>query len=95
MRIPPLKLKIMLESNPLKSRILVRRLAVVRSSPSWESVAAFGTAQAARERALNDFRNGRVSTLVATDVAARGLDLPGAATLYGEERDDGVDTVTR
>ena len=26
--IPPLKTKIMLESNPLKSRILVRRLAV-------------------------------------------------------------------
>ena len=28
MRIPPLKIKILLESNPLKSRILVQRLAV-------------------------------------------------------------------
>ena len=28
LRIPPLEIKIMLESNPLKSRILVRRLAV-------------------------------------------------------------------
>ena len=28
MRIPPLKIKILLGSNPLKSRILVRRLAV-------------------------------------------------------------------
>ena len=28
MRIPPLNIEIMLESNPLKSRILVRRLAV-------------------------------------------------------------------
>ena len=28
MRIPPLKIQIMLESNRLKSRILVRRLAV-------------------------------------------------------------------
>ena len=28
LRIPPLKLKILLESSPLKSRILVRRLAV-------------------------------------------------------------------
>ena len=28
MRIPPLKLKILLVSNPLKSRILVQRLAV-------------------------------------------------------------------
>ena len=35
MRIPPLKIKIMRESNPLKSRISVRRLAVHR-------LAAFG-----------------------------------------------------
>jgi superfamily II DNA/RNA helicase len=32
--------------------------------------------QGARERALQRFRNGKVQTLVATDVAARGLDLP-------------------
>jgi superfamily II DNA/RNA helicase len=31
--------------------------------------------QGARERALNRFRSGHVTTLVATDVAARGLDL--------------------
>jgi len=31
--------------------------------------------QAARERALERFRSGKVTTLVATDVAARGLDL--------------------
>jgi superfamily II DNA/RNA helicase len=31
--------------------------------------------QAARERALEQFESGRVSTLVATDLAARGLDL--------------------
>jgi ATP-dependent RNA helicase RhlE len=31
--------------------------------------------QSARERALQRFRSGRVTTLVATDVAARGLDL--------------------
>ena len=30
MRIPPLKLKILLESNPLKFRIVVRRLAVAQ-----------------------------------------------------------------
>ena len=35
MRIPPLKIKILLESNPLKSRILVQRSAVrVPSLPS-------------------------------------------------------------
>ena len=32
--------------------------------------------QAARERTLAKFAAGKVSTLVATDVAARGLDLP-------------------
>jgi superfamily II DNA/RNA helicase len=31
--------------------------------------------QSARERALEKFRSGKVTTLVATDVAARGLDL--------------------
>ena len=35
---PPLKIKIMLESNPLKSRILVRRLA--GCSPDAGEVAA-------------------------------------------------------
>ena len=29
--------------------------------------------QRERERVLNDFRHGRVTTLIATDVAARGL----------------------
>jgi ATP-dependent RNA helicase RhlE len=33
--------------------------------------------QSARERALERFRSGKVTTLVATDVAARGLDLTG------------------
>lgn len=36
-----------------------------------------GLSQAARDRALNDLRTGRVAVLIATDVAARGLDLPG------------------
>jgi ATP-dependent RNA helicase RhlE len=32
--------------------------------------------QGARNRALSDFKSGRVSVLVATDIAARGLDIP-------------------
>ncbi len=36
-----------------------------------------GFTQAQRDRAINDFRAGRLSLLVATDVAARGLDIQG------------------
>ena len=39
LRIPPLQFKIMLESNPLKSRILVRRLAVI-AVHSWQNPGA-------------------------------------------------------
>ena len=46
MRIPPLTIEIMSESNPLKSRILVRRLAVARCSPC----AAPSRARAPRRR---------------------------------------------
>jgi ATP-dependent RNA helicase DeaD len=36
-----------------------------------------GFTQAQRDRAISDFRTGRLSLLVATDVAARGLDIEG------------------
>ena len=36
MRIPPLKIKIFLESNPLKSRTLVRRLPVSKNLDIWD-----------------------------------------------------------
>ena len=38
MKIPHLDVKILIESNPLKSRILVRRLAVVSRQPWYKSI---------------------------------------------------------
>jgi ATP-dependent RNA helicase RhlE len=35
--------------------------------------------QSARERALDGFRSGKIQVLVATDIAARGLDVPGVS----------------
>jgi superfamily II DNA/RNA helicase len=35
--------------------------------------------QSQRQRALNDFKAGKVKALIATDVAARGLDISGVS----------------
>ena len=65
----------------------VRRLA----APSWaENPASVGAltgnhSQAQRERTLGAFRAGRLRSLVATDVAARGLDIPDVAQVIHYE----------
>jgi ATP-dependent RNA helicase RhlE len=41
--------------------------------------------QGQRDRAISDFRAGRVRVLVATDVAARGLDIPDVRHVYNYE----------
>jgi ATP-dependent RNA helicase RhlE len=52
------------------------RLATKLRGRGVEAAAMHGDmTQSARERALERFRSGKVTTLVATDVAARGLDL--------------------
>src|SRR6185295_17600638 len=48
------------------------------TAPTRSSAAIHGNkSQNQRERVLKDFRNGRVKTLVATDIAARGIDVEG------------------
>lgn len=55
----------------------VQRLADALSKDGLPAVAIHGNkSQAQRERALRSFKTGAVSILVATDVAARGLDIP-------------------
>ncbi|RKF21931.1 DEAD/DEAH box helicase [Altericroceibacterium spongiae] len=41
--------------------------------------------QAQRTRALDGFREGRVPVLVATDIAARGIDVPGVSAVFNFE----------
>ena len=47
--------------------------------------------QSARERALRAFRNGKVDVLVATDVAARGLDVSGVSHVINYDCPEDVD----
>ena len=72
----------LLEAEPGLSLVFVRtkrgadRLTQKLSRRNINAAALHGDmAQSARERALERFRSGKVTTLVATDVAARGLDL--------------------
>jgi len=72
----------LLETEDGLSLVFVRtkrgadRLAQKLSRRGVDVVAMHGDmAQSARERALERFRSGKATTLVATDVAARGLDL--------------------
>ncbi|HHL40342.1 MAG TPA: DEAD/DEAH box helicase, partial [Deltaproteobacteria bacterium] len=52
------------------------RLAAQLAANGVSATAIHGNkSQAARTRALSDFKRGRVRTLVATDIAARGLDI--------------------
>lgn len=50
--------------------------------------------QGAREKALGDFRSGKVSTLVATDVAARGIDVEAVTHVINYECPDDDKTYT-
>jgi ATP-dependent RNA helicase RhlE len=72
----------LLEADRALALVFVRtkrgadRLAHKLRGHGVEAAAMHGDmTQGARERALQRFRSGRVTTLVATDVAARGLDL--------------------
>lgn len=44
--------------------------------------------QSQRDRAIKAFRSGRINVLVATDVAARGIDIPGVAYVVNYELPD-------
>jgi ATP-dependent RNA helicase RhlE len=88
-----------LENSPGRGLVFVRtkrsadRLAVRLRARGIPAAAMHGDlSQPARERALDRFRSGKVATLVATDVAARGLDVDDIAHVINydpPEDDDG------
>jgi ATP-dependent RNA helicase RhlE len=53
------------------------KLAEVLEGAGFRAAAIHGNkSQNARTKALSDFKSGRIAALVATDIAARGLDIP-------------------
>jgi ATP-dependent RNA helicase RhlE len=64
----------------------VRRLAAkLGGEPASVGAITGNHSQAQRERTLGAFRSGRLTSLVATDVAARGLDIPDVAQVIHYE----------
>jgi superfamily II DNA/RNA helicase len=87
----------LLDAEPGLSLVFVRtkrgadRLAQKLSRHGIRAVTMHGDrSQPQRERALEKFRTGRVTTLVATDVAARGLDLESIAHVINFDPPDDV-----
>lgn len=66
-----------------KTRIGTAELATELSARNYPAEAISGDlSQDARERVLNRFRSGHIKVLVATDVAARGLDIDDISHVY-------------
>jgi len=61
----------------MRTKHQAKRMADRLSKAGWNSVALQGNmTQGQRERSMQVFRDGKARILVATDVAARGLDVP-------------------
>jgi ATP-dependent RNA helicase RhlE len=76
-----------------RTKHLAKRLAERLQKQGWGSVALQGNmSQPQRERAIGAFRSGHVRILVATDVAARGIDVPEISHIVNYDLPDGADT---
>jgi ATP-dependent RNA helicase RhlE len=80
----PLLLKEIVQERKIKSALVFSRTKhgcdrIVKNLEKFKITAASihgNKSQTARETALREFKNGKVQILVATDIAARGIDIP-------------------
>ncbi len=79
-----------------RTKHLAKRLSKKLVSKGWSAVALQGNmTQGQRERAMKAFREGNARLLVATDVAARGLDVPGVTHVVNFDLPDADSYVHR
>jgi len=94
-----------LMDNLLKDKSIERVLIFTRTKRSADRVAKFlhqsgveadaihgNKAQNARQKALKGFKSGRIRALVATDIAARGIDVDGVTHVINFELPDDPDS---
>ncbi|MBI4496362.1 MAG: DEAD/DEAH box helicase [Chloroflexi bacterium] len=73
----------------------VKRLALQLADEGYRAAALQGNmSQVARERVIADFRAGRVAVLLATNIAARGLDLEGVSQIINYELPESAEWFT-
>ena len=84
--------KILREEDPLRVLIFTRtkhgadRLVTFLERDGFPSAAIHGNkSQPQREKALNAFKKGQITCLVATDIAARGIDVSGVSHVINYE----------
>lgn len=90
------------ENGDVGTAIVFTNMKVTADSVAWElNNSGFnaapihgGLTQVQRDRAISSLKSGRVKVLVATDVAARGLDLPGVAHVINYELPNNAEDYT-
>ena len=76
-----------------RTKHLANRLVTALGEKGFKSEAIHGNkSQSARERALDNFKKGKTKILVATDIAARGIDIDGLSYVINYDLPDTPET---
>lgn len=81
--------KLIASINPKKAIIFINKseeIELTTSKLQYHNINAYGiygnASKEERKKALEDFRNGKIQLLVASDIAARGLDIKGVTHIF-------------